>query len=392
MERPFRGWALGLIVLFVCLATGSAQAVKIRVVADKGNIRLLPDPRSAVVKVVPKGAVLAADDIENEWFRVFLPGGEAEYDLIGFIHQGEAEKVDAGTLIPNDGASVPEERKRPFSVKIFGGTAYCQVGFPNTVRDYFDRYFRSEAAASTNLVILQGGIAPLNNGYNAGAEFIVEFGRLSFGLGTEYIRVEKTGTMNFATKHWDPALYVFSMTDRLTVIPIRVNAYATILKSRIGRVRLFGGGGMYFGHFSDVWTGVNEKGDSLYFRQKADASDLGFQAGVEIELNLNKNFALVAEGLGRLVKINGFTGSAEGSENWFHQKAGISETSRGGTLYAYEFQMTPDGPWTPNLLIFETTPTNDSLGLNYRQSLRNVTEASLDFSGYSARVGLRINF
>ncbi len=392
MERPFRGWALGLIVLFACLGTGSAQAVKIRVIADKGQVRLLPDPRSAVIKAVPKGAVLAADDLENEWFRVFLPGGETEYDLIGFIHQGEAEKVDAGTLLPDDGASAPEEHKRPFSVKIFGGTAYCQVGFPNTVRDYFDRYFRSEAAASTNLVFLQGGIFPLDNGYNAGTEFIVEFGRLSLGLGTEYIRVENTGSMNFATRHWYPGLYYFSMTDRLTVIPIRVNVYATILNSRIGRVRLFGGGGMYFGHFSDVWTGVTEKGDSVYFRQRADASDLGFQAGVEIELNLNNNFALVAEGLGRLVKINGFTGSAEGTEYWYHSKAGISETSRGGTLYAYEFQMAPDGPWIPNLLIFETMPTKDSLNLNAQQSIRNVAEASLDFSGYSARVGLRIKF
>jgi len=392
MERPFRGLALGLIVLFVCLGTGLAQAVKIRVVTDKGYIRLLPDLKSTVIKIAPKGAVLAADDVENEWFRVFLPGGETEYNLIGFIHQGEAEKIHAESLMPDDGASAPEEHKRPFSAKIFGGTAYCNVGFPNTVRDYFDRYFRSEAAASRSLVVLQGGIPPLHNGYSAGAEFVVEFGRISLGLGMEYVRVENTGTMNFGTKNWNPDLYVFSMTDRLTVIPVKINIYANILKFRIGQVRLFGGGGLYFGHFSDVWTGVNEKGETLYFRQKANAQDIGFQGGLEIELNLNKNFALVAEGLGRLVKIDGFTGSAEGTADWFHTKAGISETSRSGTLYSYELQTALDGPWIPNLLIFETAPRKDSLDLNSRQDIRNVAKASLDFSGYSARVGLRIKF
>ncbi|MCX6566638.1 MAG: hypothetical protein NTW38_09515 [Candidatus Aminicenantes bacterium] len=392
MERPSRAIGLGLLVLFVCFGTGLTQAVKIRVITDKGYVRLLPDARSSVIKIAPKGAVLASDDLENEWFRVFLPAKETEYNLIGFIHQSEAEKIEAESLIPGGGASAPKERKHPISAKISGGMVYLKGGFPNTVRDYYDQYFRAEAAAATSLVVLQGGIPPLHNGSGAGAEVVLNFGFISLGLGTEYVRAEKTGTMTFGTRHWGPALLEFSIADRLTVIPAKINIYANILKSRIGHVRLYGGAGMYFGTFSDEWSGVNEKGESFYFRQKARAQDIGYQGGVEIEMNLGENFALVAEGLGQLVKINGFSGSAEGSANWFHPKSGITETSLSGTLYIYEMQSGIDAPWIPNLVIFKTAPTRKSLGLNSRENIRNVAEAKIDFSGYSARIGLRIKF
>jgi hypothetical protein len=392
MKRPFGLLITGFLVLSFCIGTGLAQTIKIRVIADEGRVRLLPDARSSVIKIAPKGAVLASDDLENEWFRVFLPGRETEYNLIGFIHQTEAEKIDAESLIPNGGASAPEKHKRPLGAKIFGGPAYLKVGFPNTVRDYFDRYFRSEAAASKYLVILRGGIPPVHNGYSAGAEIVVEFGRISLGLGTEYVRAEKTGTMTFATKNWAPSLYEFSMTDRLVMIPVKLNVYASLLKSRIGQIRLFGGAGIYFGHYSDAWTWVNEKGESFYFQMKANAQKIGYQGGVEIEWNFGKNLALVAEGLGRLVKLDGFSGWAEGSTDRFHPKSGISETSRSGTLYSYEMQSGTDAPWIPYLCIFETAPTRKSMNLNSREKIRNVAEAALDFSGYSARVGLRIKF
>jgi len=392
MRRPFVGAVLGMIVFLAGPGWGSAQAVKIRIIADEGHVRLLPNPQSSLLKAVPKGAVFPADDIENEWYRVFLPGGRGEYDLIGFIHRDEAEKVETASLRPEEGPAVPEPSRRPLSLKISGGTARCRTGFPNTVREYLGAYFRAEAAAAKNLVVLQGDIPPVHNGYSAAADLLVEFGRLGLGLGAEYIRVDGAGSMNFATKHWTPDLYSFSMTDRLTVVPVRANVYADVLRSRFGRILVYGGAGLYFGHFSDVWNGVNEKGETLYFSQRADASALGFQAGLEIEIRLSERLSLVAEAAGRRAVIDGFTGTAEGTPGWFHPKSGISETPRSGILYSYELQMTTDGPWIPELLIFDAPPTAKSLGLSSRQRLRGAAEARLDFTGYSARLGLRFKF
>jgi hypothetical protein len=99
---------------------------------------------------------------------------------------------------------------------------------------------------------------------------------------------------------------------------------------------------------------------------------------VGFELNLVSHIVFVLEGQGRYAKIGGFKGD---KENKIHSPP--MESSVKGKLYYFEWF-----PWTykwyPMIDLSDEEPSGDKI--------RSVREAKVDFSGFTFRAGIKINF
>lgn len=101
--------------LFLSLsASGQTEALKVRIIARRANIRAEAGLKSDIVRQVKRGTILRSDGKEGEWYRVRLPLKLEGYELVGYVHQSLVEEV--GKETPLSKANVPE--------KIFPGSGY----------------------------------------------------------------------------------------------------------------------------------------------------------------------------------------------------------------------------------------------------------------------------
>lgn len=110
-------------------------------------------------------------------------------------------------------------------------------------------------------------------------------------------------------------------------------------------------------------------------------ANLGFHGGIGLEYSLTKNIALVLEVQGRYVKIKNLKGFIQSEDS--HSIGRISK--RTGYLWSYKISAWDFGSYY-NLDIREEPPS----GFIPEISISEVRKATIDLSGYSMRIGLRI--
>ena len=250
-------------------------------------------------------------------------------------------------------------------IKLSGGTSYLVVGDPNASLKGLADFLKDWASGGGRTI--EGDIKPIHFGLDLEGDVIFyltpRFG-ISFGSG--YIYGKKGVDENEIAFMGQ----TFSDGMKVSVVPVRLGVYYYLpLSSRI-RFFLNGGVGYYFAKWSETYR--NEIPVGVIARdQKAKANGVGFHGGVGFELNLVSHIALVFEGQGRYVKIGGF----EGEKN-----PGVEK----GTLYYFENQIFAGGDWYPTIDIREQEP----VGI----FVRNIREATVDFSGFTFRAGIKITF
>jgi hypothetical protein len=258
-----------------------------------------------------------------------------------------------------------------FSLKLSGGMNYLAVGDPNASLKGLADFLKDQASQGGE--IPEGEFKEIHFVLNWEGDVVVyltpRFG-ISFGSG--YILGKKGKDVN-------KIIIGQTFTDEVKVsaIPVKLGVYYSLPLSSQARFFLNGGVGYYFAKWSEAYR--NEwSGGFFSSDQKAKASGIGFYGGVGFELNLVSHIAFVLEGQGRYAKIGGFKGDEE-----FKAFVPGWNSSTKGKLYYFEYL-----PWTykwyPMIHIFEEEPSGDGI--------RNVREAKVDFSGFTFRAGIKINF
>jgi len=257
--------------------------------------------------------------------------------------------------------------------KISGGYAYLKLSEVHRSLHGWAEWKKIEAEANTNWQVLGENVRNMHSGVNLEGELLFFITpRLSLGLGAGYlysdvnekkaeVTVERpTGTLN----------QVFPMT--VSAYPVTLSGYYFV--PLMSNVRLFFRGGFGF-----VWAKyVNREGrKSLtatkynYFElQKASASDSIIVGGIGLMYDSDIGVRFFIEGTARLAKIRGFSGENE---------LGIE-----GTLYYYEEYSSDLDFWQAKAKIMAEKPSG--------ADFRSVSEAVVDFSGFSAKIGFMIRF
>lgn len=96
--RKYKNRILLLLLLIASLLlvieTSDAAGLKVRVIAQRANIRLKPDISSPVIARLPLGTILQTEGKEEEWYKVNLPPDEKGFVLSGYIHQSIVEVTE----------------------------------------------------------------------------------------------------------------------------------------------------------------------------------------------------------------------------------------------------------------------------------------------------------
>ena len=169
-------------------------------------------------------------------------------------------------------------------------------------------------------------------------------------------------------------------TVSATAVPIKVGLYyqfnSNFIPTGKSSSYIFGGIGFYSARFALTEAWATESYYSNY-NESSKATGVGFYGGFGTESWITPNFAFVLEFFGRYANINGFTGTWSSDD-------GTTVTSGAGKLYYFEWLDSVTGRWYTSTMVSATVPTGSSV--------RNVREATIDFSGVGIRFGIKINF
>jgi hypothetical protein len=257
--------------------------------------------------------------------------------------------------------------------KISGGYAYFRLTEVHHSLDGWAEWKKTEAEANKNWQVLGENVRKMHSGVDLEGEvlfFITP--QISMGLGAGYLFSDLTEKKAEVTVERPTGILNHAF-------PITVSAYPVILSGYYfvplrGNLRLFVRGGFGF-----VWAKyVNREGrkfstvDNYNYvdLQRASASGSIAIGGFGLMSDSDTGVRFFIEGTARLAKIKGFSGENE---------LGIK-----GTLYSYEEYISNLGFWQTKAKIMAEKPSGSDF--------RSVSEAVVDFSGFSAKRGFMIRF
>ena len=284
--------------------------------------------------------------------------------------------------------------KPKLSIKLTGGLRYINVGDINNHIESFDNYM------SSHLSLYEGGKMGKINNYGPDLEGELRLdisSKFAVGVGIGYISgknesdFQTVGFWPFGMiyAYSPPAdLFEFVVESKLETIPIKLGIYYTIpLGSRIN-IFLKSGLDYYFSKcFIYKYNEIISLDRAVLIPEFYEISNkydmrgngLGFNGGLGFEYKISNVLAIVLEIQRRYAKIKNLKGKWIYS-NTFTLEQGEDE----GILYIGKKNMEDEGfsDNYPDLVVSPSKPSG--------AKILNAKEATLDLSGFSLRVGIRI--
>ncbi len=383
------------IIIFLIIASllslGAFEAqetpLKLKVVTEQANIRLRPDIGSVIISQVPKGTILESWEKLAEWYKVKVKEEEPEL-VFGYVHESlvmvisplpaekdreevikeieekaEREPTQPRFVPPSLPPSKPE--KPLFALFLAGGGNIVSGGDINAGAQGLAAFY-SDALGTAG----KGDVDPVRLGVIYGAELSYPLlPNLFLGLGGDNFQSEETSRVEFQATETSNT---FITKPQIKAFPLRffISYYSSpSFYLKIGLEYYFAQAN-YFYRFETGASWEEWKGE-------AKAQDIGFLGGLGFERKLFSPLSLVIEAVGRYARVSGFEG-----ENTYMDSDGSLVTEK-GKLYFYQGNVAGDKTY-PLLFIRETEPSDADVS--------DLKEASVNFSGFSLKLGIKIRF
>jgi opacity protein-like surface antigen len=257
--------------------------------------------------------------------------------------------------------------------KLSGGYAYLNLKNTNRIIEDWAEWKKLEAEANKNWAYLGEHVKNLHSGIHFEGEFLVSIiNRFELGLGTGYIygdlNEEKVEVL--VQRPAEPISHVYPLT--VSAYPLVLSAYYSFpLKSGISLFIRAGGGIAWAKYVNREAQKLESAAKYNYIKiQKASASGTMVLGGIGFAFETDAGIRFFIEGIARRAKIQGFSG-----ENELEEK---------GILYQFEEYIPDLDFWKTKNEVRAEKPS----GSNYR----SVSEALVDFSGFSVKIGFMVRF
>ena len=367
-------------------AARDAALIRLRISADQANIRERPDIGSAMLRQIPQGTELEAERKEGEWFlvRYVLEDGGVR---AGWIHESLVVVVSAPADAPERAPARPRETPAParraeqpgsverrpsnrpagpgFSLSVSSGGNYVAGGDLNAGTLGLADYYGSLAGVSSSS---PAGTLHLTYILGLEASVAVRPG-LWVGLGLDYFQGESTSVLEFPRGATPD---IVRTGPRLSALPLK----ATV--TYYPWPFLYAKGALAWYLMKCGYDYRYEKGESfLSWTGDTSKSGLGAELAAGGEWEFYPGTFLFAEGAVRYAKFSGFEG-----RNVTTNSDGDSAVEE-GTLWSFLVRTAP-GTAFPVLFVRAARPSE--------AGVEEPRPASVNFSGASLRVGVRLKF
>jgi len=289
---------------------------------------------------------------------------------------GQEKEQKPGIKTPVERMETPKATKPAKSgfgigLRLYGGWNYLDSGDLNPgISGYLDG---QSYGATIHGWTYSGDYNSLHGGLNGGLDLLLHFGRhFSLVIGTEYFQAASDSERVF-TKGTEQLSLGFH--PEMRALPIKLGLMASLPLGKSLNVYLQGGIGYYWTQLLYQWD-QRETPDWVNWDIDVQAGAIGYHADLGLELKLARKLFFFLEAQGRLVEVDGYSGP-------------MTVTGSSGSPYTvdcrlYYFKISsPVGPFEMFWPDYETPAI---------PGISELREAEIDFSGVSARAGVRIRF
>jgi len=275
------------------------------------------------------------------------------------------------------GQADPEAKSSPLVLRLYGGLSRVEAGDINEGLDgYFEIFelYRAWGFGTTT-----GGYTPLRDGYNAGADLVLQISRgIGIGIGAGYLHVTESSLLTFSLGAEN---YKVSGAPTLTAVPIRLGLFFTVPLGKRLNLTADVGADAYAALKLDAPSRIDypdgEAGEQTLSASGGSPFDyLGFHGSLGFEFLVSRNTGIFVEALGRYARLKNFERATRSSKT-----SGSSEVTEGG-LYLATYTATDGQHWSA-FTVEETPPVSGTPSIVY-------SEPKVDLSGFSLQAGLRI--
>lgn len=274
-----------------------------------------------------------------------------------------------------------ETFKPKFSIDVKWGPRYISIGDINKNLEAFDSYLSEMTSYEGN------EIKRLNN-YKKTLEGELRLdvsSKFAIGVGIEKISEKNESRFEFTDPfpiHDRDLFHTISTKSEVSAVNLKLGTYYTIPLVRRINLILNGGIDYYNSEISlykfheflpevYIWRPYKEEEYNM------SSKGFGFHGGIGFEYRILDDLSIVLEFQGRYARMKNLKGTKIITGGIFTE-----EREEEGILYIGEKMWF--GEYCPDLIISPSRPSGDEF--------RNVREAVLDFSGYSLRLGIKLNF
>jgi len=224
-----------------------------------------------------------------------------------------------------------------------------------------------------NLRYESGQVSSLRLGVAFEAELVLSLSsHLAVGLSGGYAYADLKEEATLLSITWDDVLYIHARPTKISAYPIVLSGYIFFPIGSRFKFYLRGGAGTLQARYS-AREGLKKAEETRFFYTASETAKAGrpaFLGGLGFNFNLDPAFGFFLEATAISARLDGFSG-----EN------ALGET---GTLYSYEEYISDLDFWQAKMDLQPEAPS----GANFR----NVRKATVDFSGFSIRLGLLLKF
>ena len=391
-----------MMVTIIIPAAAQNQKFRVRVVAEQANLRVKPDIASEMLFQVPEGTELEAEKKEGEWYLVLYDRSDGTKGR-GYVHESlveviQPEKPLTGKVTPAareeskkvEKPAAPREKTvaaaptrqtpatsratiqmRDFSLEVTAGGFYVKAAEINQaaqgVVDYYQFYLGENGRRTTR---------PLHLGLNYGAEVFYRVHRyLLLGLGFEYQQRETTSKLEYA--NGTDLAYAVLVKKGIKDLPLRLS----VVYEPDENFYVKAGIEYHLAKFNYIYSAplsLDQPAANLATWQgRTSGNSLGWMEAVGYRRSLTSWLKMFVEGSYHYVRIKNFEGT-----NTYTNTLGVSNQEK-GKLYQWDVQVN-SGRTFPVLFVRESTPAEPGV--------LNVRTANLSFSGFTLRLGFRLEF
>lgn len=255
--------------------------------------------------------------------------------------------------------------------KLTGGYSFVNIGDLNTWIDswnYYEQAWESHFGGSVLKTMKN-----LHNGYNIEGKIFIDLSRrwtLSFGGGYIYLKKNSESlTLDYKSRETLDIL-----TNFVKVYPLKIGWYYNLPIIQRLSLTLNAGVGYYLARISNHYRYDSYNNSWTEWKKEMDSSNFGVHGGVGIEYEITKFLSLVFEACSQYARINSFQGTRE------YKNSSGDQYEQEGMFYIWE-ELQQLGIGT--VVIFPYKPESTL----YR---RNIREFTLDLSGFSLMMGIKI--
>jgi hypothetical protein len=259
------------------------------------------------------------------------------------------------------------------SIKFSTGLDFINpVNVNRLLQDWFT-WHELEADAHINSHLLSGEAQELRSMIDLEGEFLLSLSEnfaLSIGSGLIFGEISQPSTETSVQKTVGIFTYVHPV--QVSATPLILSGYAFLRLWRSFSIYAKGGTGILWTKYIDR-DGRLRSGNIKYFYEnvnKVTARSPIYQAGLGFIFEIEPGVRFFLEGIFRKAKVKGFSGENK-----------IGET---GKLYHYEKYSSNLGFWETQFAVLPEAPSGNTI--------RSVSEAVLDLSSFSVKIGLIVRF